>query len=400
MSNIRQHLLAEVEAGKMDTTFTLKELAEKFGHDEFWLIDGKKYDANTVKTIFSNNSIGPGDRVGESVKRGSTALFIKGEERGTYTILIDDEKGSECFNLRPGRSNTVSSIARSNTLVSNKDTLITSPLISQFVREMALLIADKKRFEHSFDIKDKAWGRAKGTKWSCGSLLHAKKEYWWNGDYETNKAQLHALSQGLKESIDSEDEVKALYFSLRTLEWGEVYRGAVKFLLDSFDNKCIVEKLKTARRILDGNEYAIEQFENGHLRMDSGMTKVYSLICNASVIMDSRVAAAMTLIAERLFNREEKQELSTLQIFACGTSTTSDKKRRTINNKKVFSRVLKPANQAHHNIMANWLIQESVLQAELIEPSLYELWEEENRSELMRSVEAALFMIGSDISNG
>ena len=95
MSNIQTNLIAEFEkSGFSSKSFTLAELQSRFEKNGVWTINGQEYDSKHVRTIFANHSIGPGNRVGEAVKRGNSPLFIKHLEPGRYAIY-----GSVAFSL-------------------------------------------------------------------------------------------------------------------------------------------------------------------------------------------------------------------------------------------------------------------------------------------------------------
>lgn len=88
MSNIQKNLIAEFEKiGFCSDSFTLADLQSRFEKNGVWVINGQEYDSKHVRTIFANHSVGPGSRVGESVKRGSAPLFIKHLKPATYSIF-------------------------------------------------------------------------------------------------------------------------------------------------------------------------------------------------------------------------------------------------------------------------------------------------------------------------
>lgn len=91
MNNIQTNLIAEFEKkGFSSAKFTLADLQSRFEKNGVWVINGHEYDSKHVKTIFANYSVGPGSRVGESVKRGAAPLFIKHLEPATYSIYSSD----------------------------------------------------------------------------------------------------------------------------------------------------------------------------------------------------------------------------------------------------------------------------------------------------------------------
>ena len=88
MNNIQTNLIAEFEKiGFSSAVFTLAELRSLFEKNGVLVINGQYYDSKHFGTMFANNSVGPGSRVGESVRRGAAPLFIKHLEPATYSIF-------------------------------------------------------------------------------------------------------------------------------------------------------------------------------------------------------------------------------------------------------------------------------------------------------------------------
>lgn len=285
-------------------------------------------------------------------------------------------------------------------ILTTKNELCKLIYVEKFTNFLAQLITGNESFNHTFNIEFNTWKKACGAKWYCNSLLNAKENYWWHGSYDKNDEKLKSLSINLKNALSEGNETNVLFWALRILEWGDVYKGCTGYILDCFESKTLCKNLNQAVSILDGNSYQIDTFTTGGLRMDSGLTKIYSLASERSIIMDSRVAAAMTLIATRILNTDEQKEAKKLNLFACGTAQSSEKKRSFINGKKVFSRYLSPSNQAHHNLFANWLLNDAIKKSKLLNSNIMRDWGVTNNTAFLRAIEASLFMIGSDISAG
>lgn len=87
MSNIQTNLIAQFKKiGFSSPVFTLAELRSLFEKNGVWIINGQEYDSKHVRTIFANCSVGPGSRIGESVKRGQFPLFFKHPGRAVYSL--------------------------------------------------------------------------------------------------------------------------------------------------------------------------------------------------------------------------------------------------------------------------------------------------------------------------
>lgn len=269
-----------------------------------------------------------------------------------------------------------------------------------FISSLGVLIAGAE-FKHSYEVEFKAWRKEIGKRrWHCVSLLDAKRQYWWHGGFEANSKILSELSKSLRGALENKCESDILYWSMRILEWGEVYKGSVGYILNRYRDGALGESILAAVAILEGEAYGAEKFDQKQLRMDSGLTKLYSLASDRSVIMDSRVAAALSLVATRVLETKSLPMARKLNAFACGKSVSSEKKRSHIGGVKIFSPYLKPTNQAHYNLVTNWIIGEAILEAAERSDELHEMWKADDDSGLFRAIEASLFMVGSDISGG
>lgn len=243
-------------------------------------------------------------------------------------------------------------------------------------------------------------------KWSCESLPDAKHHYFWHGDFDENKRQTDSLSTGIKRACKSGNEHDALYWSIKILNWGRVYRECITYILELYESRTLCGKLRDAIAIMDGEHYDLSRFDQKDLRMDSGLTKVYSFGSKRSIIYDSRVSAALFLIAVKYLSPADVEELESICVLAGGSAqskTKADKRKRVAN--KTSQIILKPyikskkfPLQAHLNLVANWILQEAIERA-YIDGDLVSLWGVSSKSELLRAVESALFMIGADISS-
>ena len=276
--------------------------------------------------------------------------------------------------------------------------------IKKYINHLSHLIGGTAQFNHSYQIELKAWKKQHGDLWSCSSLLDAKNKYWWHGTFQENKEQLSFLTKGLKDAISVGTECDTLYWSMRVLEWGDVYKGCTGFILDSYSQNNLKSRIIDASNILDGEIGDCSRFNDQDLRMDSGLTKVYSLSSEQSIIFDSRVAAAMSLIAWRLFDVKELKEVNKLKVFAGGKATGNPVnriKRSHVQGTRIFDQMLTPNNQARLNLLANWILNEAIhVASNKPQNDLYSKWEVSSKTELLRAIEASLFMIGSDISKG
>lgn len=99
MSNIQTNLIAQFKKiGFSSPVFTLAELQTLFEINGVWNINGQEYDSKYIRTIFANCSVGPGNRVGEAVKRGQLPLFFKHPGKAVYSIYDKSVSPDDRYN--------------------------------------------------------------------------------------------------------------------------------------------------------------------------------------------------------------------------------------------------------------------------------------------------------------
>lgn len=284
-----------------------------------------------------------------------------------------------------------------------KQVFLQDPFIQEYVEVLAALVRGDN-FHHRYKIEHKAWRKAHGQSgiWSCDSLPEAAKQYWWFGSLEDNDRQLRELSCSLRAAIDQNNLDACFFEAIRILDWGQVYKGAVNYLVTQRQKGTLITNIIRATDILLAeDDHGLGEFKTD-LRMDSGMTKIYSLANSNSIIYDDRVGTALSFIAKRTFSSQDTQThanaIKRMVFFGHG-----DKAKQKIQDG--FSTRVTRDKHARLNLISNWLIDEAVQKA--ISLGLdWSLWGIDVNSpdphlsyacELKRKLEAALFMVGSDV---
>lgn len=91
MSNLRDLIRLEIERGQLAEPFGVSDLRALVDRNRGLL--GGVAAPEHLNSYLANHSTGPGNRVGEAVKRGGARLFIKHKERGTYSLDYASYKG-------------------------------------------------------------------------------------------------------------------------------------------------------------------------------------------------------------------------------------------------------------------------------------------------------------------
>ena len=196
-------------------------------------------------------------------------------------------------------------------------------------------------------------------------------------------------------------EESLLISCLNVLRWGGVLRGgSEKWLWQRYFARGLVAELDHAVNLLTGSsERDVKNDFHKRLLMNAGMTKVYSLYSGGdSIIYDGRVGAALGLLVRRYLDVVKKPKVPDKLHFRWGAERISGesklgKKKRNPSCGRWTFRSLGQSSPEHAvcNLRANWIMQE-------IAGYQQQMWGISGHHEKMRALEAALFMIGYDVS--
>lgn len=127
--------------------------------------------------------------------------------------------------------------------------------------------------------------------WSCTSLWDAYCKYTWNGtNFEQNQLILNNLRLELSNATENDDRLGFIRTACRVLEWGGVTNKNVQRLCSLGDNALpILLRATTQLNPTTANTRELSRV----CYMNSGWTKIYSLMLNDFPMYDSRVSAAM-----------------------------------------------------------------------------------------------------------
>jgi hypothetical protein len=321
--------------------------------------------------------------------------YIKPTASNPSGVRVKQKIAGKLTKAKKERSNSAASYA-STFSFKNKQEFINDELISRYIEFLAKLIAGEP-FKHAYTTSG-------NRSWSCDSLPDAKIKYDWHGDYQTTAKKLRRFSAGLQASVKSKNQNEAFYWAMCILDWGGVQKS-MHHVIRKYDSGLLCQSIKDSCSIMVGENYDLRRFDGADLFIDSGLTKIISLASDRSIILDSRVVAGMFLLATKIFTNRELSVLEKQFIFIGGKSTSKSapsKRRETTQYKSEF--VLEPIRnkvfplQAHVNLVSNWILQTAIeIAKHKVDSSLSKLWDS-SEEDLPRSVEAALFMIGADIS--
>ncbi len=280
----------------------------------------------------------------------------------------------------------------------NKQEYLHTTVVKEFIEWIIPRISGEVEFFHQYE-------NSRNKKlWNCSSIFNAYENYNWrfnchvpnvgktsgNSFHESEKV-LALIEEGLKLSIQDNNHQNLLEYSSSILEWGGVKRSNYDRLKEMEES--IISYYKTSIERLNPETVDTKDDFSG-LIMNSGFTKIYSLLIDNFVIYDSRVGAALGLLIKKFLEENNIAKIPEELKFAYGNArpTKNDKgqqNRRNPSNDKYIFPVLSNNDKKHiiNNLYANWLLKE------ISERSIFK-----NELTSIRALESALFMIGYSVN--
>ncbi len=286
----------------------------------------------------------------------------------------------------------------------NKNEYVSSKSVQDFIEWIEPRLDQTDSFKHSYKLLK----NPKGKTWECNSLYSAFENYDWVFNYKhhiNNQKKagrtfaqsdklLKNLSSELRKSIQNNDNESCRSYCLETLQWGGVFNHNSTRILNLEEElvqnlELVVEKLNP--------EYVNTGNDHGEIIMNAGFTKIYSLLIDDFIIYDGRVGAALGILVRKFCEQTGLLKIPKELFFAFGNSKTGMKgiqnRRNPSTRDHEFPR-LDNSFKKHtdNNIRANWLLKEIMDKTQ----SKFNTVQKEDQ---LRAFEAALFMIGYDISS-
>lgn len=202
----------------------------------------------------------------------------------------------------------------------DKLTYLSNKSVQNFIAWLSSKIDDD--YSHSWFSLGASKGFKIGELWSCVGFYNAHQQYKWKSiRYDNNqnittycetRDYLSGLSIKLRNAIKNNDSDACKSLCIEILKWGGVDKDNIaqniKKLDDDLAGYLLAVKNFLNSPSLDSEiefEYQSKNGEVYSLNLDSGTTKIYSLIAKNFIIYDSRVGAALGMLV-----REWSQESS------------------------------------------------------------------------------------------
>ena len=268
----------------------------------------------------------------------------------------------------------------------NRGAYLADPDVGDFVGWATPLVSGERPLRHH-------WQSRRLGSWRFETLFDAYRRYDWPfrcslpGDgvrrcgrsYEETVEVLDELGELLRRSCEERDAAGFLEAAVAVLEWGRVRRGEHR--LRALGDEAL-PALSAAARLLDPANADLRRLSGVSL-INSGLSKIYSLLLDGFPIYDSRVACGLASLV-RLFC-EERSRREVPAPLAFGIPPSQARARRDPScSPLVFPRIWTPRRYARSNVTAAWLLDVLSEQQPFAELG----------SERQRALQSAMFMIG------
>ncbi len=267
-----------------------------------------------------------------------------------------------------------------------RDAYLSDPHVRDYVAWAVPLVSGKRPLRHH-------WESRRLGSWRFETIHDAYGRYDWPfrcslpGDsaprrgctYTDTVEVLDGLGQLLRRSRDEENAASFLEAAVAVLAWGRVRRGERR--LRALGDEARPALAATAR-LLDPATADLPRLSDVSL-MNSGFSKIYSLLLDGFPIYDSRVACGLASLVRLFCEETNRRELPAPLAF--GIPPSQSRARRDPScGPLVFPRIWTPRRYAKSNVMAAWLLDVLSEQSPFAELA----------SERQRALQSAMFMIG------
>jgi hypothetical protein len=287
----------------------------------------------------------------------------------------------------------------------NKNDFLKTNEVQDFINWISNYTDHSNSILHAWKARSNKAAKKTGDVIEFNSINDAFTQYYWltknpiSGEvissFDENSECLQQLKEGLMRSINSNDANERLQsydFCKKTLEWGGVWRRIhIAKNIKSMNKEILPYYLRQTHDFLLSAQDAIPSFSfkeggvNYNLDIDSGTTKIYSLLNSNWIIYDGRVAAALGFLVQKWAN-SRKCSIPDILRFS---RPTEPHRNPNPPGKNIFPLIRNDSSRLTHNLYANWLVQGILEKSNWIE-----IFRDTAKELQSRSLEAAFFMLG------
>ncbi|MFN6374516.1 MAG: hypothetical protein ACK4YD_05040 [Chitinophagia bacterium] len=231
--------------------------------------------------------------------------------------------------------------------------------------------------------------------WGCISIFDAYNQYYWGaGDFQANSDILNELKFRGHRAILEQDNTQLINFSIDVLRWGKVINRNLPYIVNyqNLEYGSFMEEVIAGCNILNLNEFDDETSFNINLRLNSGFTKIYSLLIENFIIYDSRVSLALCRMIGEYLNENIIRDIPNELNFRIPPRRNGGNGYH-FNENIIFRGINSPIQHQINNVRSSWILNKVLTDDDNFNSNFSQLPYEIR----LRALESALFMIGYGI---
>ncbi len=277
-----------------------------------------------------------------------------------------------------------------------RDDYLNQACVKSFIDWLRPIVRGETDFHHCYTMRQSRHvPEGYNRRFESESIYEAYNKYVWNRKYlNDNQVDLKDIAKRLRQADEQDDRQAFVKAIGDVLDWGGIFTGRLNDLRER--GKQAVPEFRRifrkARLLLDPSR-ADTSLLKDVTDMNSGWSKVYSLILDGFPIYDGRVGAAMGYLV-RKHCEDENNNLVTvpdLLHFRWGEGQgghNRDPSSGSLQFEKLSYNSSGKRKWAECNVWTAWILGEVCDEGEFGDLS---------SNEQMRALEAALFMIGYEL---
>lgn len=289
-----------------------------------------------------------------------------------------------------------------------KEEYLADPDVKSFISWMDKLLDLPDGFRHQYYL-----AKAK-QQWQCNCLYDAYDNYWWHyklkcplqgkeisgTSIQESIGYMNLLAKALRNSVENRDTGLLRMSALAMLEWGGVLNRNRQLIEDMGEEICdyfmwVKDNLNLTSTHLGDHQGII---------INSGFTKIYSLLIDDFIMYDGRVGAALGLLGRMYAEEIQLGKIPEMIKFSFGSGKVSPGRKRDVNRRNPSTKKYKfssfNGNQHRHindNIKASWLLKQL---AEKTTSRFSLIPQDKPLNTRLTAIQSALFMVGYDVQTG
>jgi hypothetical protein len=225
--------------------------------------------------------------------------------------------------------------------------------------------------------------------WKCNSIYNAYENYTWSNKGESfneSHKELSSIKKKLLNSLKNNNEPEAKEACIDILKWGGLENHNDIYIKNNHDIICELNYIKTK---INPSNYDTDRKNIIDIKINSGFSKIYSILMDNYIIYDSRVSVAICFFIRKYCEEKCLKKIPLELKFAFYKGRAEGEDRNPNKDDYIFPNLYQ-SNYLENNIKASWLLSGILKKTK-------SKFNDLPIDIQLRALEAAFFMIGYKI---